>query len=355
LSEARDELVRMLRGQAHYCGVIGSPLYEGLLEHAAEDVVDGGPAWDVLEGHDQAVMESMLPLRMMGGVHRLVLAGEAPALARFYPSVGGSADAEAAWPALRELLGDARDRIRHEIETPVQTNEVARCAALLGGFLTVARDTGLPLRVLEIGASAGFNLNWDSYRYESGGRSWGPGTSKVRFDGFLEQGDLPFDVDATVIDRRGCDLSPLDPSSERDRLALRSVVWPDMVDRFRQLDAALDLAVARPVTLDRADAIDWAQRQLRQLDPGKATVLFHSLVMLYLGEEGRARLTDAIQEAGERATTKAPLAWLRMELGGDEADVHLTTWPGGEERLVARAHYQGASVTWLGLIADAGA
>ncbi len=338
----------MLRGQAHYCGVIGSPLYEGLLEHVAEDVAGGGPARDVLEGHDRAIRESMLPLRMMGGVHRLVLTGEAPELARFYPSVGGTADAEAAWPPLRELLGEARDRIRAEIQTPVQTNEVARCAGLLGGFLTVAGRTGLPLRVLEIGASAGFNLNWDRYRYESGGRGWGPSSSSVRFEGFLEHGDLPFDVDATVIERRGCDLSPLDPSRERDQLALRSVVWPDQVDRFRVLDAALDLVVAEPVSVERADAINWAQQQLRQLESGSATVLFHSLVMLYLGEDGRTRLTEVIHEAGERATADAPLAWLRMELGGDEADVHLTTWPGGEERLVARAHYHGSPVTWLG-------
>ena len=178
----------------------------------------------------------MLPLRLMGGVHRLVLTGEAPALARFYPSVGGNADPEAPGRRSGTCSREARDRIRDEIEAPVQTNEVARCAGLLGGFLTVAGRTGLPLRVLEIGASAGLNLNWDRYRYESGGRSWGPSSSPVRFSGFVEQGDLPFDVDATVIERRGCDLSPLDPSSEHDRLALRSLVWPDQVERFRMLE-----------------------------------------------------------------------------------------------------------------------
>jgi hypothetical protein len=28
-------------------------------------------------------------------------------------------------------------------------------------------------------------------------------------------------------------------------------------------------------------------------------------------------------------------------------DVRLTLWPGGEERLLARAHPHGAAVTWL--------
>lgn len=41
------------------------------------------------------------------------------------------------------------------------------------------------------------------------------------------------------------------------------------------------------------------------------------------------------EEAGSRATTDAPLAWLSMEPGADQADVHLTMWPGGERRLIA--------------------
>jgi hypothetical protein len=354
LSESRDEVVQMLRGQARYCGVIGSPLYEGLLRHAADDMAEGGPTLAVLDGHDRALVESMLPLRMMAAVHRLVLSGEAPELARFYPSVGGVADPEAAWPVLRELLAADGERIRRELEAPVQTNEVARCVALLGGFLTVAQSTGLPLRTFEIGASAGFNLNWDRYRYESGGRGWGPADSSVRFEDFLEQGELPFDAEATVAERGGCDLSPLDPTSEHDRLALRGVVWPDQVNRFRVLDAALDLAAEHPPRLERSDAVEWAQRQLAQPRPGTATVLFHSLVMLYLGEDGRGRLTQTMHEAGERASADAPLAWLRMELGGDEADVHLTIWPGGEEHLVAKAHYHGSPVKWHGLDTGAG-
>jgi hypothetical protein len=36
-----------------------------------------------------------------------------------------------------------------------------------------------------------------------------------------------------------------------------------------------------------------------------------------------------------------------MELGGDEADVHLTVWPGGEEAKIARAGYHGKPVRWM--------
>jgi hypothetical protein len=37
----------------------------------------------------------------------------------------------------------------------------------------------------------------------------------------------------------------------------------------------------------------------------------------------------------------APLAWLSMEPGADQAEVHLTIWPGGERRLIAQAGFHG--------------
>jgi hypothetical protein len=58
-------------------------------------------------------------------------------------------------------------------------------------------------------------------------------------------------------------------------------------------------------------------------------------------------VTAAIERAGAAATADAPLAWLRMEPGGDEADVHLRTWPGGADARVARSGYHGRPVRWL--------
>ena len=173
---AGDALIaESVRVQAGYCDLLGSPLYAGLLRRAAEDFERGGPTRAVLAGHEGDPEGSVLALRMMGAVNRLVLEGRSPELAERYAS--GDGDAEGAWPVFRELLGEQREAVRELIERPVQTNEVGRCAALLPGFLEVARAHGLPLRTLEVGASAGLNLRWDAYRYEAGVQ---PGAGRTR-------------------------------------------------------------------------------------------------------------------------------------------------------------------------------
>lgn len=345
---SRPSLPELFRLQARYCRILGSPLYAHLLEEAASDFERGGPTVRVLAPSERDAPNTMLSLRFMGAVHRAVLKGQAPELAELYPSVGGQVDLARVWPAFSETLERIGESIRGDIGPPVQTNEVARSAALLGGFLVVAESTGLPLRVLEIGASAGLNLNFDHYFYETDARDWGDSGSPVRMLGIIQGDSFPWSAGVNVAERRGCDAAPLDPASDRDRLLLRSFVWPDQIERFALLTRALDFARTNPVEVEQADAGEWAARQLARPGEGRATVVFHSIVMMYLSDESRESLVATIEEAGQRATPSAPLAWLRMELGGDEADVRLTLWPRGEERLIAKAGYQGQAVRWLG-------
>jgi hypothetical protein len=176
----RVNVAEYLRLQGRMCGQLGSSLYDVLLGHAADDAAAGGPVATVLDGYPHEPVYSALALRLMGSVHRLVLDGEAPALAAHYPSVGGDGDAERAWPAFRAVVASNEERLRSRIVNEgVQTNEVRRTAALVCGFLEVARATGHPLRCLEIGASGGLNLRWDRFRYEAATGVWGDAASPV--------------------------------------------------------------------------------------------------------------------------------------------------------------------------------
>ena len=344
-----NSIARQLEIQSEWCETLGSPLYGRLLHRCADDVRAGGPVGAVLQGHETDPVESALALRFMGAVHRLVLEGRAPELAAFYPSAGGGGDRheDATWEAFVATVKSHQRELRGLVDSGVQTNEVGRAGALVGGFLLVARETGLPLRVLETGASAGLNLRWDHYLYEARGQSWGDPSSPVRLCDYNSELPLPFDVPATVSERRGCDVAPLDPTRDEDRLTLLSYVWPDQVARIRLLRAALDVAARVPAPVDEASAPSWIERRLERPTEGSATVVFHSIFFQYLDPDDRTRFVDALEAAGGRATSSAPLAWLRMEPGGEQAEVRLTLWPGGVERTIATAGYHGAAVRWL--------
>jgi hypothetical protein len=145
----------------------------------------------------------------------------------------------------------------------------------------------LPLRVLEIGSSAGLNLRWDRYRYDGGadGTGFGPVNSPVRLTGGYHAPAPRLDVLAMVAERRGCDASPLDATAREDQLTLKSFVWPEQADRLARLDAALQVAERVPAPVDRADAGEWVEAQLADdsAAAGTATVVFHSIVVAVPG------------------------------------------------------------------------
>lgn len=337
---AQETIAAQLQWQADACRMIGSPLYAGLMECAARDVEAGGTTWEILRGHEDDPRFSVLGLRLLGAVNRLVLTGREPELGQAYER----GRVPEAWAQLLDALRRNAEELRGSLDQPVQTNEVGRCAALLFGFLAVAGETGLPLRLLEVGASAGLNLRWDRYRYEADGFSWGPPGSPLRLEFELEgpAPELPAAVE--IAERRGCDANPIDISIADGRLTLLSFIWPDQAERIARMESALEVAREEPVALERETASTWAKRVLAKERPGQATAIYHSIVSQYLSDEERAALFDAIREAGARASADAPLAWLRMEPADDRADVDLTLWPGGETRRIARAGYHGSPV-----------
>ncbi|MGH7904060.1 MAG: DUF2332 domain-containing protein [Candidatus Dormibacteraceae bacterium] len=344
----RQAVARRLRDQGRWCHELGSPLYGHLLGEAGRDAEEGGPAWEVLRGHEADPAPSALALRLMGGVHRLVLEGRLPELASGYPSAGGSLDPERSWPAFRRALVSHRAELAELVERPLQTNEVGRCAALLGGFLAVSRACALPLRLLELGCSAGLNLRWDHYRYRAGAQLWGDAASPVYLGDPFEGAAPPLHVRALVAERRGCDIAPLDATTAGGEMTLLSYVWADQTERFQRLRGAIEVARRVPARVDAADAADWLQAVLAPA-PGLATIVFHSIAVQYFSADSRVRVRRAVSDAGRMATLSAPVAWLRMEPAPGQYEVRLTLWPGGEERLLATAGAHGRPVRWLAL------
>jgi hypothetical protein len=241
-----DPLTGQLDGHIAVARTAGSPFYAALLELMRDDAAADGPVREALHGHEHDRIDEWDSFRLLAGVHRMVLAGDAEGLKRHFPSTGGDGDAAAAWPAIRELIASGRAELVEALAHPLQTNAPSRSKALVGALCLVAERTGLALRLLELGASAGLNLRVDRFRYEQDGVSFGPEHSPVRFVDFLTGGMPPLAGGFSVAERSGCDLNPIDATTDQGRLTLLGCVFPDETERFGLLEQAIEVARQTP-------------------------------------------------------------------------------------------------------------
>lgn len=295
-----------------------------------------------------------LALRLCGGLHALVLtdrdAGADADLAAAYPP--NDVDDDTLAEAVRGALARHDGALLCWLDGAPQTNEIARSAMLLPGFLAVARATGLPFDLAEIGASAGLNLIFDRFRFDYAGRTWGDPDSPVHLAPEIRGAPPPpLDGEIKMLRRAGADIAPVDVRAPESRLRLSAYVWPDQPARLRRLEAALALASESCVPVETADAADFVERRLADRLPGTVLVLFHSIMWHYMPPSAQTRIEALLDEAGGAATQAAPVAWLRMEglpPGDDHAWLSLTLWPGGQTHRLAACDYHGRWLEWLG-------
>ena len=337
------------RRQAGWCRTLGSPLTALVCDLAAERLdrrtilgrrildwpAQPGPAVDVL------------PLRLAGGMHALARRGHV-SLAACYPPHPLPDDA-AMWDAMRDALDDPA--LAPWLDSVPQTNEVARSAALMAGLLVVAHETGLPLALYELGASAGLNLMPDRYDIRLAGVQAGtPGSAVVLQPDWT--GQPPPQAAVQVIRRHGVDLSPMRVQDPADQERLRAYVWADQPARAARLKGAMAIAAADPPVLDRGDAADWTEANILSApELGMVRVLMHSVAYTYFPAGTQARIAAHMEGAGRQATAEAPLAWLRFEPPPGHAEaptLRLQIWPGGQDRVLAAGSPHGTWIRWGG-------
>lgn len=326
---------------------MGSPFTAMLCRVLAETLDRGTATGRRVLGWPGSEVEDVLSLRLCGALHRLVLSNAAPVLAAAYPP--NAADAGTLAGAVASALHLSDDYLEPALDNPPQTNETARSAMLFPGFLAIARHFGRPLRIHEIGSSAGLNLLFDRFHYRYGALEAGDPASPLKLAPEVIGAPPPLDGSLTVLARSGCDIAPVDVSDNAQRLNLRSFVWPDQTVRLERLDAAIGLARIEPCAVEKATGVDFVRRVLNARINDAVDVLFHSTMWQYMPSEDRREIEWMLAEAGAAGDT--PLAWLRME-PLDAHDLHatlsLTLWPGGETRRLARCDFHGRWIEWIG-------
>ena len=290
---------------------------------------------------------SVPQLRLMSALHYLVLSGLARELAAFYPSVGGERPPDEVWPAAVATITEHFEQVRTRLRRTVQTNEPGRSAVLFAGLLWLAHRHRRPIRLLEVGASAGLNLLADRFAYRVGDDELGEPSSPLCFvDPWVPPPPVDVAVAAAalrIVERAGCDLAPLDPRRPDDQQTLVSYIWPDEPHRIDRMRAALSVAARDSVPVAAAPGSAWLPGRLGAGGGRELTVVWHSVMRQYVDAEEWAAIEAAVD-------SRPDVVRLSMEPARDDerARMQLTVHDpaGAPERRLAVCDDHGLPIHW---------
>ena len=255
---------------------------------------------------------------------------------------------------LEAVRADAR-RLSDEIWAAaevglVQYTDPLRLGDILPGMWLAARwYPGRPLRIVDLGTSAGMLLLGDSITVRFAGGAWTPagslGAIDYPMDGPAELIRTPLDVESAI----GIDLRPLDMRDPSDVELLRSFAWPGPAVREERLDLGICIAQERPPVLVQGDVLDVAPDLLRErLDRDAVTVVIDSAFSRYLPMRSAVRLGMSL----DRLCGRGPLVMIARgpSLSGDPGRTALRAidMTGRRRMVYAETNVISESPTWLG-------
>ncbi|MEP2889527.1 DUF2332 domain-containing protein [Tateyamaria sp.] len=342
-------LIQAFRDQSETCTRMESPLMGrvlGILAANWDDRTALGQKMASYQG-DIGPAGHSLPLRIAGGLHALVLGGHDAALSAAYPpNVVDDATLE---KAVLSALKTHEDFFLDWTQSPPQTNEVRRSAALIAMAHVALSHFDRPIVLSELGASGGLNLMWDRFALDTGRNILGPDDAVLKLNPDWT-GHAPPSANPQVVDRLGVDLNPLSANDSDDLLRLTAYLWADQPHRLALTRAAASVMEAQ---VEKDDAINWLERRLGAVPEGHMHIIQHTVAWQYFPANAQARGAAMIEAKGAQATPETPLAWVQMETDGDTtgavgAALTLRLWPGDLTLSLGRADFHGRWVNWTG-------
>jgi len=325
-----------------------APLYTQIVRGIANDSELKELAARVQKGQPPANI-------LLASVHYLLLRGSEHPLRTFYPNLNGGrrVEGENPFPAFQDFVNTHLTELLPLIEGGVtNTNEIARSSALHAGFRAVAKETGEPLHLIELGPSAGLNLLWDRYRvrYCRGNDTVevGPADAPLTIGCQLRGEKNPsFGPSPRIASRVGLERKPVDLSDPAQRDWLKALVWPDQLARFARLEKAIELFRANPVEIRTGDALGLLPDAIAQVPEHEPLCVYHTYVVYQMSEE----LREALDNILIMASLRRPI-W-RLSCEGSlafvgEAPMRLRRYVDGQKqsRELAHCHPHGAWIEW---------
>lgn len=344
LAQLREAFSRFATSEALE---LESPLYSTLAREVSE-------SRELLELASFAHSTQPAPNMLFAAIQYLLLNGAKHALRQHYPRL-------AIGPTSKTTLGDTFKSFCHEYREEIvglistrrtQTNVVQRSSCLMTGLYLVANETKChELFLVDLGASAGLNLNVDIYSH-----CYYRGNSVIQNAGRPESGvrlrteirgskSLPPIHQFSIAGKVGIDLNPIDVHDSDSVLWLQSLVWPEHHERFEQLNRAVELIPTNPVKLVRGDAAEKLEAVVNEVATDHALVVCSTIAEYQFPQKTR----DEIYGILVSASRHRPIWRLSME-GAPESLLALARYENGtqvQSSVLAKCSPHGLWIEWI--------
>jgi hypothetical protein len=184
----------------------------------------------------------------------------------------------------------------------VQFTEPLRLTDLLPGFcLAAARYPGRPLRLIDIGACAGFHLAPECFAIRYPRAHWSPPQAAMTMTSELALPPWIMQHPWVIRDRIGIDQAPVDPRAPGALAYLRSFAWAGDPAREQRLVAALAAVTPRPPPILTGDVAEILPDVLAdRVAPDALTLVIESATASYLPASARLRLGRLLDQSAGR-------------------------------------------------------
>jgi hypothetical protein len=325
-----------------------SPLYSELWKHLKTDE-------ELLSLVDLIQKDQPNIVTFFTAVNFLLLREPQHPFALYYPYLhqAGAPPLSEAYSFFREFVLAHDAELRSLLPTArLQTNEVTRCSNLLPAFSLAYQRGGMkPLNMIEVGSSAGLNLNWFRYGYHYGSIIVGDMASPVQIACELQGDPLPPIPEnlPPVASCQGIELFPRDIFDEEDMRWVRAAIWPEEHARHLMLDAAIKFARQGDLHLHEGDACNLLPALLEAIPEHQTAVVWSSFAV----NQGPVEVKECIDLQIQEASHRTPIYRVALEFALEKQAgprLELSEYQGGQivkQELLARCAVHGERMTWL--------
>jgi hypothetical protein len=295
-----------------------------------------------------------IPNIFFGAVHYLVLKDKNCLLASYYPSITKSLKNSALpFEVFKDFCIHSESQIVELISSKiVQTNVINRCSYLIPILSELINKGQKNASIIDIGASAGLNLNFDLYEYWTNGQKiFGDSSVKIEFE-TKDSAIIPILPINYSVRKIGIDQHLINPQNEDEKLWLNALIWPDHLERFNSMERALELRENDKIEMFQASTVPQFEEIINGQRNDETLIVYATHTLYQFSPENRQDFFNMLDRIGKKRDfhflSVESTRYLQEKYKSSQTVIELTNYSNGQkiEKFIAETNVHGNRIRW---------